>query len=186
MTNKIWYDQYTQVEYMESSESDGYSITLTLKDMDVVWTDYFEEVEPSEDLGSTLTYSVSYLGAEIGYDTVTVVTNPDKDGVFYTREIMYIEGEGVASLTYQPSSTGDDSEDGEGDAEITGNTITIETVDGIKELVEIKANNNGAEMLVYADTETGTMYRMILKNMGYEFILDYQGKSVDKFWEDEE
>lgn len=180
-TTETWFDQYTGIEYRAVMKSDAYVMKMDLKSMDVKWQPFAEEIEPSENLGKTLTYKLSLNGKEVGYDKMTIVTNPDKNGLYYTREIMYVEGEGVVSLTYQPSESGTP-----GNVEVSDEKASIETVDGVKELVVVSMDNGDAKMHTYVDVETSTVYRIVIENMGNEIVLDYQSTSVDRFWEEEE
>ena len=41
-------------------------------------------------------------------------------------------------------------------------------------------------LTIYVDEETNTPYRMVMSAMGTELVYDYQGKTIDRFWEEEE
>lgn len=177
MKIRSWTDQYTGIEYKEIMESDGMKVTLTLKSMDVVWMSSTEDIPPSNDLGKTRNYVMTMMDTEVGEMTMTVVTNPDKDGVFYTRTMMVVDGQ-VAGLSYSPSG-----KETEG-ATPTGRIVAIGTVDGEKLLTEYSMEMDGADALAYI--EDGKIYRMIIDAGYVQATLDYTGETVDVFWEEEE
>ncbi|MBQ7622021.1 MAG: hypothetical protein IJV02_06380, partial [Candidatus Methanomethylophilaceae archaeon] len=113
-----------------------------------------------------------------------VVTNPDKDWIYYMREITTINGQ--TSVVYQPQGwSSEDTDDSDG-PEFTGETITIMTIDGEKTLSEIRSDMGMYILSIYVDEETNTPYRMVMSAMGSELVYDYQGKTIDRFWEEEE
>ena len=185
MTTEVYLDPYTGIQYREHDVSDTMEMKLELKSIDgVVWQDSKDEIEPSEDLGKTLTYDIFMDGEKVGQDVATIVTNPDKDGIYYMREITTIDGQ--TSVVYQPQGgSSEDTDDSDG-PEFTGETITIMTIDGEKTLSEIRSDMGMYILTIYVDEETNTPYRMVMSAMGSELVYDYQGKTIDRFWEEEE
>lgn len=177
MKIRSWTDQYTGIEYKEIMESDGMKVTLTLKSMDVVWMSSTEGIPPSNDLGKTRNYVMTMMDTEVGEMTMTIVTNPDKDGVYYTRTMMVVDGQ-VAGLSYSPSG-----KETEG-ATPTGRVVAIGTVDGEKLLTEYSMEMDGAAALAYI--EDGKIYRMVIDTGYIQATLDYTGETTDVFWEEEE
>ena len=177
MTTKAWTDQFTGIDYKEVLESDTMTATLTLKSMDVVWMSSTEDIPPSEDLGKTRNYVMTMMDTEVGEMTMTIVTNPDKDGIYYTRTMMVVDGQ-VAGLSYSPSG-----KETEG-ATPTGRIVAIGTVDGEKLLTEYSMEMDGAAALAYI--EDGKIYRMVIDTGYVQATLDYTGETMDVFWEEEE
>ena len=176
-TNRVWQDQYTGISYKETSESDSYSMFMELKSMDVKWMSNKDDIQPSADLGRVWNYDITLNGDNVGEMTVTVVTNPDNDGTYYSRMLMSIMGQ--VQITYIQSGHDFD------EVVPTGNTVTIETVDGFKELDEYRMPMDGVEALVYVD-DSGLIYRYDISANGMSLYMDYIGTTHDRFWEEEE
>jgi len=177
MTVKSWTDQYTGIDYKQIMEMGGSVITIVLKSMDVAWMSSSEEILPSDDLGRTRNYTFTMADTVIGEMTMTVVTNPDKDGVSYSRMMIVADGQ-VAGLYYIPS---DQILEG---VESTGLKVEMDTVDGKKFLTEYSAMFEGVEAYAYMDGDK--IYSIVIDTGFIRATMDYTGESIDRFWEEEE